>query len=79
VVSQGKYLEEAFDLAKKLTGKFPPAVQFTKKHLNQVSALSFTDSLEREIQQQTLLWCTPQVKARMKEVIRKFSRKKSDP
>lgn len=75
VVSQGKHLEEAFDLAKKLTDKFPPAVQFTKKHLNQVSALSFSDSLEREIQQQTLLWCTPQVKAQMKEVIRKFSKR----
>jgi enoyl-CoA hydratase/carnithine racemase len=77
VVSQGKHLEEAFDLAKKLTGKFPPAVQFTKKHLNQVSALSFSDSLEREIQQQTLLWCTPQVKAQMKEVIRKFSKRRN--
>ena len=78
VVPQGKHLEAAFGLAEKLAGKFPPAVQFTKKHLNQVSALSFSDSLEREIQQQALLWCTPQVKARMKDVIRKFSRKKSD-
>ncbi|HDZ22934.1 MAG: enoyl-CoA hydratase/isomerase family protein [Deltaproteobacteria bacterium] len=75
VVSEGKHLESAFDLAEKLAGKFPPAVQFTKKHLNRVSALSFSDSLEREIQQQALLWCTPQVKAQMKEVIRKFSRK----
>lgn len=79
VVSAGKHLESAFDLAEKLTGKFPPAVQFTKKHLNRVSALSFSDSLEREIQQQALLWCTPQVKAQMKEVIRKFSQKNSDP
>ena len=75
VVSAGKHLESAFDLAEKLAGKFPPAVEFTKKHLNRVSALSFSDSLEREIQQQALLWCTPQVKAQMKEVIRKFSQK----
>ncbi|MBW1673231.1 MAG: hypothetical protein JRJ45_06220, partial [Deltaproteobacteria bacterium] len=75
VVSDGKHLESAFDLAEKLAGKFPPAVEFTKKHLNRVSALSFSDSLEREIQQQALLWCTPQVKAQMKEVIRKFSQK----
>ncbi|MGD2187760.1 MAG: enoyl-CoA hydratase/isomerase family protein [Desulfobacterales bacterium] len=79
VVPQGKHLEAASGLAERLAVKFPPAVQFTKKHLNQVSALSFSVSLEREIQQQALLWCTPQVKAQMKEVIRKFSRKKSDP
>ena len=76
VVPQGKHLAAAFDMAEKLAGKFPPAVQFTKKHLHQISALSFSDSLEREIQQQSLLWCTPQVKAQMKDVIRKFSQKK---
>ncbi len=79
VVSPGEHLAAAFDLAEKLAGKFPPAVQFTKKHLNQVGALSFSDSLEREIQQQALLWCTPQVKTQMKAVIRKFILKKSDP
>lgn len=75
VVSDGSYLEAAFDLAEKLAIKFPPAVRFTKKHLNHVYALSFSDSLEREIQQQALLWCTPQVKAQMKKVILKFSGK----
>lgn len=76
VILQGKHLEEAFLLAEKLAGKFPTAVQFTKKHLNLISALSFSDSLEREIQTQSLLWCTPQVKANMKEILKGFSRKK---
>ncbi len=73
VIQDGKHLEEAFMLAKKLAGKFPPAIQFAKKHLNQISALSFSDSLEREIQQQSLLWCTPHVKARMKQIVEEFS------
>ncbi len=77
VLSQETFLEEAFAIATQMAAKFPMAVQFTKKHLNQIAALSFSDSLEREIQQQSLLWCTPQVKDRMKEVIRQFSQKKA--
>jgi 2-(1,2-epoxy-1,2-dihydrophenyl)acetyl-CoA isomerase len=77
VIQQGKHLEEAFLLAEKLAGKFPAAVQFTKKHLNHISALSFSDSLEREIQTQSLLWCTPQVKAKMNEILKEFGQKKT--
>ncbi len=77
VIQDGKHLEEAFLLAEKLAAKFPPAVQFTKKHLNRISALTFSDSLEREIQTQSLLWCTPEVKMKMKEIVREFSPKKT--
>jgi 2-(1,2-epoxy-1,2-dihydrophenyl)acetyl-CoA isomerase len=76
VTAQGKYLEEAFAIAEKLADKFPSAVQFTKNHLNQIATLRFSESLEREIQQQSLLWCTPQVKLRMKEIIQEFSQRK---
>jgi enoyl-CoA hydratase/carnithine racemase len=76
IVQNGKYFEEAFSVAERLAGKFPSAVQFAKKHLNQIGALTFSDSLEREIQQQSILWCTPQVKSKMKKIIQEFSQKK---
>lgn len=76
LVPKDEHIDQAFTIAKKMAGKFPAAVQFAKKHLNQVNALSFSQSLEREIQQQSLLWCTPQVKQTMEKIIQKFSNKK---
>lgn len=76
VSPSGALLDDALSLAEELARRGGPAMNFTKRHLNQIGRFSFDESMEKEILEQTLLWKTREVQTRADNMLATLTRKK---
>ncbi|MFQ5650103.1 MAG: enoyl-CoA hydratase/isomerase family protein [bacterium] len=74
--AEGKLMDEALTAAENLAKRSGPAMAFTKSHLNRIGRLSFAESMQQEVLQQSLLWTTPEVKQRAREMLQQLATKK---